>query len=59
VADCDDDRRVRINELQASSAIFLVALDAAACPAADPDASGTVDITELQRAVVAFLVGCP
>jgi hypothetical protein len=34
-------------------------LEVAACPATDVDASGAVDITELQRAMIAFLQGCP
>jgi hypothetical protein len=59
VGDCDSDRRVFINELQQSASIFLLLLDQSACPHADPDASGTVEITELQQAAITFLFGCP
>jgi hypothetical protein len=36
-----------------------VILDVDACQAADLDGSATVDVTEVQRAAIAFLLGCP
>jgi hypothetical protein len=57
--DCNDDGRVMVHELVISVAIALGVDDVGTCRAADTDASGTVAIDDLTRAIVSALEGCP
>jgi hypothetical protein len=58
LGDCDDSRRVDIDELVRSVGIALGRGSVAECLAADPDASATVTINELIAAVNNALSGC-
>jgi hypothetical protein len=57
--DCNGNGDVPIEEVQTVAAIFLDALPASACPAANTDGLPGVFIFELQGAVNSFRLGCP
>jgi hypothetical protein len=59
VGDCNDDRMVIINELVLGVNIALDLQSVDACPAFDPNHSGTVTINELIQGVLNALEGCP
>jgi YVTN family beta-propeller protein len=56
--DCDEDRRVSVDELVAATAIALGRDLLAVCPAADGDRDGTVTIADMVDAVRRALAGC-
>jgi hypothetical protein len=57
--DCDGDLRVAVNELVTAVNIALGNRLLALCPAADADREGTITISDLVRAVLVALNGCP
>lgn len=58
VGDCNDDRRVTIDELTRAVGIGLGAAAVAECDAADNNRDGAVTVNELIRAVGKGLAGC-
>jgi hypothetical protein len=58
VGDCDDNRRVDIDEVVRAVNIALGRLAVADCMNADPDGSASVAINEWVRAVANALGGC-
>lgn len=59
VGDCSGMDRVRINDLIIGVNIALDVTPVSACPAFDPDGSGTVTVADLVTAVNNALNGCP
>lgn len=57
--DCNENGSVSVAELTRAVRIALESLGIAACPLADSDASGAVDISDLIGAVANALHGCP
>lgn len=57
--DCSGDGQVAVDELVLSINSALATVPVDACPAADPDASGTVTIDELTGGVANALSACP
>lgn len=56
--DCDDNRAVRIHELQTGVNVALERTDLERCPAADADESGAVEVGDLVSGVNAAMLGC-
>ena len=59
LGDCDGNGAVTVNEIIVMVNIDLGSLPVTGCPAADPDNTGTVSITQIIAAVSNALNGCP
>ncbi|MGD9764530.1 MAG: hypothetical protein AB7V27_12505 [Candidatus Binatia bacterium] len=59
VGDCDGNNAVAVNEIIVGVNIALDIAPVSSCPSFDTNASGTVEVSELVRAVGFALTGCP